>query len=159
MRILYIHQYFSTPKGSGGSRSFFFAKELIKAGHDVTMLCLNDSRSNTGLTGRFRNGRRKGIVDGIEIIEFNIQYSNNNNLFERTLIFIKYSFFSSLIALNANVDLIFATSTPLTASIPGIIARWLKGTFFRFQVRDLWPLLPAATGVIKISYLIFIILT
>ena len=155
MRILYIHQYFSTPKGSGGSRSFFFAKELIKAGHEVKMLCLNDSRSNTGLTGPFKKGKRKGIVEGIEVIEFNIKYSNNNNIFERALIFIKYSFLSSLVALTSNIDIVFATSTPLTASIPGIVARWLKGTLFVFEVRDLWPLLPAATGVIKNRFILY----
>jgi len=46
-------------------------------------------------------------------------------------------------------DVLFATTTPLTAGIPGIFARWLRGKPFVFEVRDLWPELPRAMGVIK----------
>ena len=45
-------------------------------------------------------------------------------------------------------DLVFATTTPLTAGIPGIVARWIKRKPFVFEVRDLWPELPRAMGVI-----------
>ena len=46
-------------------------------------------------------------------------------------------------------DVLIATSTPLTAGIPGIVARWLRGKPFVFEVRDLWPELPHAMGVIS----------
>lgn len=36
-------------------------------------------------------------------------------------------------------DVVFATSTPLTVSIPGWIAAALSRTPFVFEVRDLWP--------------------
>lgn len=45
--------------------------------------------------------------------------------------------------------MLFATSTPLTAGIPGILARWLRHKPFVFEVRDLWPELPRAMGVIR----------
>ena len=45
--------------------------------------------------------------------------------------------------------MLFATTTPLTAGIPGIFARWLRGKPFVFEVRDLWPELPRAMGVIR----------
>ena len=38
MKILYIHQYFKTPLEPGGTRSYWIAQELIKEGHNVTML-------------------------------------------------------------------------------------------------------------------------
>ena len=46
-------------------------------------------------------------------------------------------------------DLIFATSTPLTAGIPGIAAKYLRRKPFVFEVRDLWPELPREMGVIR----------
>jgi glycosyltransferase involved in cell wall biosynthesis len=52
-------------------------------------------------------------------------------------------------ALTERCDVIFATTTPLTAGIPGICARWLLGRRFVFEVRDLWPELPRAMGVIR----------
>jgi glycosyltransferase involved in cell wall biosynthesis len=44
--------------------------------------------------------------------------------------------------------LLFASSTPLTAGIPGIFASLLRRKPFVFEVRDLWPELPREMGVI-----------
>ena len=65
------------------------------------------------------------------------------------LVFLRYSWNSLQLALRSDADLVFATTTPLTAGIPGIVARWLKGTPFVFEVRDLWPELPRAMGVVR----------
>ena len=53
--------------------------------------------------------------------------------------FAKFAISSTLIALKEPTDIVFATSTPLTAGIPGIAARWLRRKDFVFEVRDLWP--------------------
>ena len=34
MKIIYLHQYFNTPAMPGGTRSYEFAKNLIKMGHE-----------------------------------------------------------------------------------------------------------------------------
>ena len=149
MKILYFHQYFSTPAGYAGTRSYAMAKALVEAGHKVQMFCLQDVRTHTGLTGPFVAGSRSGFVDGIEVVEFNISYSNHARLLERSLIFLRYSLQSLLLTLCSDADLIFATTTPLTAGIPGIAARWLRGIPFVFEVRDLWPELPKAMGVLS----------
>ncbi|QNI57190.1 conserved hypothetical protein distantly related to alpha-glycosyltransferases family 4 [Synechococcus sp. BIOS-U3-1] len=100
------------------------------------------------------NGRRHGSVDGIEVIEFDLPYSNHAGMLERALVFLRYSWESLLLALGAEVDLIFATTTPLTAGIPGIAARWLRGIPFVLEVRDLWPELPRAMGVVRNPFLL-----
>lgn len=149
MKVLYYHQYFSTPAGAAGTRSYALARSLVKAGHQVQMVCLRDARTRTGLSGPFTQGRRSGWVDGIEVIEFDLPYSNHAGLFERALVFLRYSWQSLQLALRSDADLVFATTTPLTAGIPGIAARWLRGTPFVFEVRDLWPELPRAMGVVR----------
>lgn len=154
LKIIYFHQYFTTPKGSGGTRSYSIAKELVENGHHVKVVCLKDIRSDNGLKGDFKNGIRIGVVEGIEIVEINIPYSNNLNLVKRSIAFIKYSFVCSFIAIKEDCDLIFATSTPLTASIPGIVGKIFRGRKFIFEVRDLWPELPVALGIIKNPILI-----
>ena len=40
MRIVYFHQYFSTPKGKAGIRSYYFAKKLEKGENDVFIVWL-----------------------------------------------------------------------------------------------------------------------
>jgi lipopolysaccharide/colanic/teichoic acid biosynthesis glycosyltransferase/glycosyltransferase involved in cell wall biosynthesis len=149
VKVLYYHQYFSTPAGAAGTRSYALARSLVEAGHQVQMVCLRDARTYTGLSGPFTDGRRSGLVDGIEVLEFNLPYSNHAGLLERTLVFLRYSLQSLQVALLSDADLVFATTTPLTAGIPGIAARWLRGTPFVFEVRDLWPELPRAMGVVR----------
>ncbi|EHI9239498.1 glycosyltransferase family 4 protein [Vibrio vulnificus] len=149
MNILYFHQHFSTPKGSTGIRSYEMARRLIHHGHNVTMVCGTYGGGETGLDSAFISGKREGIVDGIRIIEFDLAYSNSDGFVKRSMTFVKFALKSIGLAFTEKYDVLFATTTPLTAGIPGIFARWLRGKPFVFEVRDLWPELPKEMGVIK----------
>ncbi|MCR4530966.1 glycosyltransferase family 4 protein [Acinetobacter venetianus] len=149
MKILYFHQHFSTPKGSAGIRSYAMAQSLIRNGHQVMMVCGSFGAGQTGLTQPFNKGMRRGMVDGIDIIEFELPYSNALSFLKRILIFLSFAFKSIKVALTEQYDVVFATTTPLTAGIPGIFAKWFRRKPFVFEVRDLWPELPKAMGVIK----------
>jgi len=147
MKILYFHQHFGTPAAGGGTRSYEFARRLVNKGHEVVMVC-GTKGYGTGLTGPFIKGMRRGFIDGIDVIEFELPYSNNMSFIKRTIQFVKYAIKSTWLALKEDCDLVFATSTPLTAGIPGIFARILRRKPFVFEVRDLWPELPREMGVI-----------
>ena len=148
MKVLYFHQHFSTPSGSGGIRSYGMSRHLIERGHQVTIVCGSYFGSHTGLKSNFKNGKRQGIIDGIKVIELDLPLSNSNGFLKRIYIFIKYVFKGLKIVFTEKYDIVFATTTPLTAGIPGIVARWLRNKPFIFEVRDLWPELPKAMGVI-----------
>jgi lipopolysaccharide/colanic/teichoic acid biosynthesis glycosyltransferase/glycosyltransferase involved in cell wall biosynthesis len=149
MDVLYFHQHFSTPDGSSGTRSYEISKRLLQSGHQVTMVCGAAALSRSGLSGPFLKGRRSGSVDGISVIELELPYSNYQSFLERSWTFLRFAFRSVLLALRLDYDVAFATSTPLTAALPGIAARWLRRKPFVFEVRDLWPELPRAMGVIR----------
>lgn len=149
MKILYFHQHFSTPKGSAGIRSYAMAQSLIHNGHQVTMVCGSFGAGQTGLSQPFDKGVRRGTVDGIQVIEFELPYSNSLSFLQRVLIFLSFAFRSIKVAFTEEYDVLFATTTPLTAGIPGIFAKWFRRKPFVFEVRDLWPELPKAMGVIK----------
>lgn len=149
MRVLYFHQHFSTPKGSAGIRSYAMARSLLAAGHQVTMVCGSYSGGQTGLSGPYVSGVRRGTVEGIDVVEFELPYSNKDGFLKRSWLFLKFAIRSIKVALFEKYDLIFSTTTPLTAGIPGIFAKWLRRKPFVFEVRDLWPELPKAMGVIK----------
>ena len=149
MHVLYFHQYFNTPSSAGGTRSYEMARKLIERGHQVTMICAHSGRGELPLSGSSGDPLRTGMIDEIRVIQFNLQYSNYLSLPRRALVFLRYAFKSVKVALRMDYDLVFATSTPLTAGIPGIFARWLRGKPFVFEVRDLWPELPRAMGVVK----------
>ena len=149
MRVIYFHQHFSTPKGATGIRSYEMARRLVEQGHAVTMVCGSFGPGVTGLTDPFRWGRRRGSVDGIDVIEIDLSYSNKDGFAKRVFLFLKFAMTSIGLALREKYDIAFATTTPLTAGLPGLAARWLRRKPFIFEVRDLWPELPRAMGVIK----------
>lgn len=148
MHILYFHQHFSTPDGSTGTRSYEMAQRLIARGHKVTMVCGSGQMASSGLKGEPAKGMRCGNVDGINVIELHLPYSNYYGLLKRAWIFIVFAWRSALLALKTDYDLLFATSTPLTAGIPGIVMKMFRRKPFVFEVRDLWPELPREMGVI-----------
>ena len=156
MHILYLHQHFSTPRGSVGTRSYEMARALIADGHSVTVVCGSYSTANTGLENEFCRGKRTGVLDGIQIIELAIPCSNSSTFFSRIWSFASFSIRSCWLALTAKYDLIFATSTPLTVAVPGLVGKWIRRKRFIFEVRDLWPELPKQMGVIKNPLLLFL---
>lgn len=124
------------------------AQALVQSGHRVTMVCGSSHQGRSGLRAPFIKGKRRGVVNGIEVIEFNLAYSNHMSFFKRAMVFFRFAIASLWIALREPADVVFATTTPLTASIPGVFARWIRRKPFVFEVRDLWPELPKAMGVI-----------
>ncbi|MFA7062396.1 MAG: glycosyltransferase family 4 protein [Pedobacter sp.] len=154
MRVLYFHQHFSTPSGSTGTRSYEMAQSLIAYGHSVTMVCGSGSMASSGLADIPVNGVRRGIVDGIDVIELSLPYSNYDSFLKRAWVFMLYAWRSVLLALQLEYDLLFATSTPLTAGIPGIVMKLFRKKPFVFEVRDLWPELPREMGVITNSLIL-----
>ncbi len=149
MKVLYFHQHFSTPKGSAGIRSYQMACRLIARGHQVTMVCGSYGGGDTGLSAPFAKGLRCGTVDGIDVIEFDLSYSNSDDFIHRTRTFLKFALRSVGLVFTQEYDVLFATTTPLTAGIPGVFARWLRRKPFVFEVRDLWPDIPRSMGVIR----------
>ena len=157
MKILYFHQHFSTPAGSTGTRSYQFAQKLIERGHEVTMICGSSKIGKSGLTGEPVKGIRRGKVDGINVVELDLSYSNYDSLIKRSLVFLKFALKSVKIALSSDYDLLFATSTPLTAGIPGIVMKFFRRKKFVFEVRDLWPELPKAMKVVTNPIVLFML--
>ena len=147
MRLLYFHQHFATPRGATGTRSYEFARALIARGHQVTVVCGAHGLSGLDLPYDAARGWHRGDVDGIDVISLPLAYSNRDSLFRRGWTFLRFALRSVRLALELDCDLVFATSTPITAVIPGLAAKWLRGKPFVFEVRDLWPELPRALGL------------
>jgi len=87
-------------------------------------------------------------------LSFTCLYSNNDSFLKRTWTFLRFAVQSSILALTYDYDLLFATSTPLTAGIPGIVGHLLRRKPFVFEVRDLWPELPREMGVVTNRFIL-----
>lgn len=147
MKILYLHQYFTLPTQAGGTRSYEMAQQLIAHGHQVTMICGLEGNAKIDLPQTKNKNICRGMVDGIDVIQISVPYSNNMGMVARTKSFVSFAWQSTRYALKEDYDVLFATSTPLTAGIPGIVMKLFRRKKFIFEVRDLWPELPKALGM------------
>jgi len=148
MRLIYLHQYFTTPGYFGGCRSYEFSKRLVRDGHDVDVI------TSTAFLPVERSSRWRLVtrleIDGIRVHAIHVQYANQMSFARRLMAFFLFMVMSSLYVLTLRKrDLIFATSTPLTIGIPALVGRTLLGIPLVFEVRDLWPDIPVAMGYIK----------
>ncbi len=146
MKILYLHQYFTTPDFSGGTRSYEFAKRLVQRGHEVTILTSSAFLGDQWAPTRKWNSH---TFDGIQVEVIPSGYSNKMAHSGRMMEFAGFATRATIKGFSMAADVVFATSTPLTISVPGILIARRLGIPFVFEVRDLWPEVPIAIGALK----------
>lgn len=150
MKILYFYQYFTTPRGSYGTRVYEFAKRWVDKGHQVTVVTSVYAKSDIRASGFVDRQRH----DGIDVRVINVRIDNRQRILSRIWSFIHYMCVSCWFALTLPADVVIASSGPLTAGVPGLVARYLRRRKFVFEVRDLWPEVAVELGIIKNRLLI-----
>lgn len=133
MKILYIHQHFKRPDQAGGSRPYQFARRFSAAGHDVTIICAGESRTSY-------------TIEGFRVEQLAVAYDNRMSVSRRLVSFASFMLRATALATQRPADVVFASSTPLTVIIPGIVAALRNGSGFVLEIRDLWPAVPIALG-------------
>ena len=145
MKILYIHQYFNIPQGSGCTRSYWVAEQLIRRGHQVTMITAARGQKNA----------KSEMVDGIHVVYVKNRYSNYMSPWRKVLSFVNFVRLATQAAMKVKeVDMVYATSTPLTVGAIALFLRRVRGWRYVFEVRDLWPEFPIQIGAVRNPVLI-----
>jgi len=97
---------------------------------------------------------RESEEAGIRVHWTPIPYNNKMDYRERMKAFGAYALRAGKKAVELGGDVVFATSTPLTVAIPAVSAAKRLKTPMVFEIRDLWPEVPIAMGVLKNPILI-----
>jgi len=143
MRIVYLHQYFNSPKQAGSTRSYEMGRRLAAKGHQVHLI--TSERTST----RSSRGWRQEWIDGMMVHWLHVPYSNHMPYARRMVAFLQFAFGAGWRAAALPADVVFATSTPLTIALPGIFAAKRNRTPLVFEVRDLWPEEAIAMGAVR----------
>jgi len=143
MKILYIHQYFRTPEEGGAIRSYYLAKGLVENGIEVDLITAHNEPIAV-----------KKVIEGITVHYLPVYYDNEQGFLKRAYAFIKFMRQAREKAREIkDVDLIYATSTPLTIGLSALKIKREQNIPYFFEVRDLWPEAPVQMGAIKNRFL------
>jgi glycosyltransferase involved in cell wall biosynthesis len=153
MHILYLHQYFATRKGTTGTRSYEFARHLVRKGHRVTMI-------TSGLANQeFPTARGKQYAEseceGIRVVAIAAAYNDPQvgtgmNGWQRMLKFYQFAWLAVRVGKKLpRPDVVFATHTPLPIGLAGLALGRHFEVPFVFEVRDLWPEALVNVGALK----------
>ncbi|MEM0998519.1 MAG: glycosyltransferase family 4 protein [Bacteroidota bacterium] len=152
MHILYLHQYFCPPGGSGNNRSLELARRWVEAGHQVTFLT---SPAYFPETMRRSSGQWKIELEGIPIHVLNVDYRHLMPFRQRLRAFLQ--FYRAGLRYRDRLprpDLIYASSTPLTVGELGRkYARHWRIPFV-YECVDVWPDVPIGMGYVRNPLLI-----
>ena len=146
MKILWLHQYFATPKGWGAVRTYEFARRFVRAGHAVDVVCC------AGYDDSLRSaGRGPLTVDGVRVFVSGTAYRPQMGFARRVVSFLRFMSAALWFVLRhgRDYDTVIASSGPLTLAVPALAGRWLWRVPYVFEVIDVWPDSAIAAGVLK----------
>jgi len=139
MKIVYVIQYFGSPDNSFASgRSWDFAHEWAKSGHNVWIICSDAYFIDKTQLPDFSDNP----LLSISVIQQS--YENSFSLWNRINAFLGFSL-KALFKLLENPDkyeIAYVSSTPLTTGLIGLFQKILTGKTWIFELRDLWPDFP-----------------
>ena len=145
MKILYLFQHFVPPDKPGITRVYEYATRLMKNGHEVHIIT---SPENLPEYQNLKTPTEVTIAN-IPCTIIPVAYSHHMGYTERLISYFGFAFYSTLVAIKRDADVIVAVSTPLTIAIPGIITHLWKRKPMVFELGDLWPATPFEMGIIK----------
>lgn len=145
MRIVILYQYFGTPGGSWSTRCYELARRWVRMGDEVTVITSPYDKSDIKPQGYIHRTE----IEGIRLVVIDSGDSNTFPLWKRMFRAVRFAVSASYQAATIPCDILIASSGPITIGIPALIARWVKGRRFVFEVRDLWPQGAIENGLIR----------
>lgn len=148
MRILMLSQWF-TPEPN---LTLPLAKGLTELGHEVQVLTgfPNYPGGKVYPGYRIRLWQRE-VVEGFPVLRVALYPSHDTSAWKRIANYFSFAASSSTVglALTAPVDAVYVYHPPLTAGLPALWFRWLRGVPFVYHIQDLWPDTLTATGMLN----------
>jgi len=144
VRIVYLHQHFTPPDVPAGSRPYEMALRFAAAGHDVHVVA--SSRTEEPMIVP----RSTPLApEGVTVHWIPVKYETRMGFARRMWAFAVFAVLAGWRARKLKADVVLASSTPLTIALPGVFAKRGKRAPMVFEVRDLWPEVPIAMGMLN----------
>ncbi len=155
MRILYLSQYFPPEVGATQTRAYEMARNLVLAGHQVTIITEVPNHPKGIIPPEYRGKLyERTVLEGIEVIRVWVKTSPTKNFRTRMAFYLSYmvnGVLAGLLLARGAYDAIYATSPPLFVGGAALGLSFLRRIPLIFEVRDLWPESAVAMGELNNS--------
>jgi len=132
------------------------AREWVRAGHDVEVLCPVPNHPMGVIPPEYRGRVLCREVDpfGVVVTRFWIYAAANRGKFRRSFKFASSAVCSAFVGtlLSARPDVIIGSSPQLLAALAGCTIAHMRGVPWIFEVRDLWPESIVSVGLMAGSH-------
>jgi len=163
MRIVYLDADFAFATHDSGPRSYAFARRLIARGHEV-MLLTSDRRVETPADAqRVWPTEIEGV--GVTVVNVGLgrcrgspvgrEACRSTSGLRHHLLFAWAA--AAYLLRCQRPDVVYVTSPPLSAIVPALAARWLRGVPFVLEVREIWPEVAQSMDLIRSRVLGFVL--
>jgi hypothetical protein len=152
MKILTICQYYYPERCAPAARLQETSRELVNLGHEVTVITGFPNYPSGVINPEYR-GKKFMVewIDGVRVIRTYVYATPNKGTIKRILNYSSFMLSAMFGAIKSGkVDVVYASSPPLSVGITGVFAKLIKRAPLVFEVRDLWPESPVALGVVKL---------
>jgi len=142
MRILYLSQYFPPEIGATQTRAIEMTLNLVKQGHDVTVLTEFPNHPKGIIPAEYKNKLVEyELLNGIHVYRSWVYARPDKNFYTRMGFYLSYMLTAAITGsfLKGPYDVVYATSPPFFVGVSGLWLSRLKNAKFVFEVRDLWP--------------------
>lgn len=157
MRLLLIHQVFTSPKDAGGTRHYELSRRLVERGHEVTIVasdsCYHTGRRKDGASGLVS----EESLDGVRILRAYTYPFVHRSYLSRIISFLSFMVTSVWASWKAGpVDVVMATSPPIFQAFSTWLVAAIRRKPLLLEIRDLWPEFAIDIGLLKNPILIAI---
>lgn len=147
MHILYVYQYYNNPDCPATARHYAYLRELTQR-HSITLIT-----SRTYFDARITHDF-DWTPEQVDLRLLDVPYANEMTARERLRAYTTFALKAlALGATGRRPDLVFGTSSPLTAAWAARRIARLRRVPWVFEVRDLWPDFPIQMGAMNKPWL------
>jgi colanic acid biosynthesis glycosyl transferase WcaI len=155
VRFLILTQYFAPEPGAAQARLAAFARQLVRAGHQVEVVAAMPNYPQGRIVDSYRHQfYRRERWEGITVHRLWLYASQGAGL-GRMLNYATFTLTSLVgLAKSRRPDYLFVESPPLFLSIPGFLAARLWRVPWIFNVSDLWPDSVADLNILRSGWML-----
>ncbi len=154
MKLLYVQQYFATKESASSTRSYELATRFKKVGWQVDVITTNAWLAPSVIE-KTKNGKLD--VEGVNVHISGIKYRHKTSHPRRIVAWLFFLVWATVKGVFMDrPDVVYASSSPLTVVVPGIIVSLWHRSPMVFEVRDVWPDQVEDLGILKNKLLLAI---